>query len=184
MSQIYGMLKNPAITWKLDHRLNLPAISCPISSLTNRSLTPAWCGAPLEMMEETKSGAQRACSLRPRCIGETRTAKPVYSQSGDAAQNNTVVIPISMIQNPRFQLPLALKKLKNWRNERFVSFKTVAKRERAVTWWNPSAQTCPVLDSFSFVPVLTLPHRTCLHSVSCNQPTATSALDSYKKLLV
>jgi hypothetical protein len=30
MSQICGMLKNPVITWKLDHRQNLPAISRPI----------------------------------------------------------------------------------------------------------------------------------------------------------
>jgi hypothetical protein len=27
-----------------------------------------WCGAPLEMMGESKCSAQRACSLRPRCI--------------------------------------------------------------------------------------------------------------------
>jgi hypothetical protein len=30
----------------------------------------AWCGAPLESTKGTKGGAQRACSLRPRCIGE------------------------------------------------------------------------------------------------------------------
>jgi hypothetical protein len=35
---------------------------------------PAWHGAPLELTEETKSSAQRACSLRPRSIGVTRTA--------------------------------------------------------------------------------------------------------------
>jgi hypothetical protein len=34
-----------------------------------------------------------------------------------------------------------------------------AKRERAVTWWNPAAQTRPVLDSSSFVPVPTLPRK-------------------------
>jgi hypothetical protein len=39
---------------------------------------PAWCGAPLELTEGTNSGAQRACSIRPRCIGVTRTAQPIY----------------------------------------------------------------------------------------------------------
>jgi hypothetical protein len=34
-----------------------------------------------------------------------------------------------------------------------------AKRERAVTWWNPENQTCPVLGSSSFVPVPTLPRK-------------------------
>jgi hypothetical protein len=38
MSQIFSMLKNPVITWKLDHRQNLPAMSHPISSLANRGL--------------------------------------------------------------------------------------------------------------------------------------------------
>jgi hypothetical protein len=38
MSQICGMLKNPVITWKLGHKLNLSAISHPISSLANRGL--------------------------------------------------------------------------------------------------------------------------------------------------
>jgi hypothetical protein len=33
------------------------------------------------------------------------------------------------------------------------------KRERAVTWWNPAAQTRPVFDSSSFVPALTLPRK-------------------------
>jgi hypothetical protein len=37
---------------------------------------------------------------------------------------------------------------------------------RAVTWWNPVAQTRPVLDSSSFAPVLTHPSRTYLHSAS------------------
>jgi hypothetical protein len=41
-----------------------------------------------------------------------------------------------------------------------------AKRERAVTWWNPAAQTRPVFDLSSFAPVLTLPHRMHLHSAS------------------
>jgi hypothetical protein len=39
------------------------------SSLTETSHV-AWRGAPLEMMEGTKGGAQRARSLRPRCIRE------------------------------------------------------------------------------------------------------------------
>jgi hypothetical protein len=34
-----------------------------------------------------------------------------------------------------------------------------AKRERAETWWNPAAQMHPVLDSSSFVPIPTLPHK-------------------------
>ena len=34
-----------------------------------------------------------------------------------------------------------------------------AKRERAVTWWNPTAQTRTVLDSSFFVPVPTLPRK-------------------------
>jgi hypothetical protein len=38
--------------------------------------------------------------------------------------------------------------------------------EQAGTWWNPAAQRCPVLNSHSFVPVLMLPSRTCLHSAS------------------
>jgi hypothetical protein len=47
-------------------------------------------------------------------------------------------------------------KLENYRNKRSISFKPRAKRERAVTWWNTAAQTRPVLDSYSFVPVPTL----------------------------
>ena len=31
------------------------------------------------------------------------------------------------------------------------------KRERAITWWNPTAQTRPIHDSSSFVPIPTLP---------------------------
>jgi hypothetical protein len=64
MSQICGMLKSPVITWKLGHRQNLSAISRPISSLANRGLTLALRGAPLELTEGTKSGAQRACSFK------------------------------------------------------------------------------------------------------------------------
>jgi hypothetical protein len=37
---------------------------------------------------------------------------------------------------------------------------------QARTWWNPTAQTRPVLDSSSFVSVLTLPRRKCLHPAS------------------
>jgi hypothetical protein len=39
-----------------------------------------------------------------------------------------------------------------------------AKRERTITRLNPAAQTCPVLDSCSFVPILIPPCRTCLVS--------------------
>jgi hypothetical protein len=64
-------------------------------------------------------------------------------------------------------LPRSEKKLENYRNKRFIGFKTCDKREWAVTWWNPAAQTCPVLDlSYLGPPVLVLPHRTCLHSAS------------------
>jgi len=34
-----------------------------------------------------------------------------------------------------------------------------AKRERALTWWNPATQTRPVFDLSSFVPVPTLPRK-------------------------
>jgi hypothetical protein len=50
--------------------------------------------------------------------------------------------------------------------KRFISLKTRSKRERAVTWWNPAAQTRPVLDSSSFVTKPTLSRRTCLHFAS------------------
>jgi hypothetical protein len=36
----------------------------------------------------------------------------------------------------------------------FVSFKTPARREQAVTWQNTAAPMHPVIDSFSFAPVL------------------------------
>jgi hypothetical protein len=58
------------------------------------------------------------------------------------------------------------KKFENERNKQFICFKTCSKQERTVTWWNPAAQTHPVLDSSFFAPILTLPHRTCLHSAS------------------
>jgi len=51
------------------------------------------------------------------------------------------------------------KKLENYRNKRFVSFKTGPKREWALTWWNPAAQTRPVLGSSPSVPVHTLPRK-------------------------
>jgi hypothetical protein len=63
-------------------------------------------------------------------------------------------------------LPRPEKKIRKLRNKRFTSFKTRAKREQPVTWWNLAAQTCPVIDSSSYAPVLTLPRRTCLHSAS------------------
>jgi hypothetical protein len=56
--------------------------------------------------------------------------------------------------------------LENLRNKWFQSFKTRAKQERAITWWNPAAQTCPILDSSSFAPILMLPWRTWFHSAS------------------
>jgi hypothetical protein len=51
------------------------------------------------------------------------------------------------------------KKIGKLRNKRFISFKTRATRERAVTWRNPAAQMRPVLDSSSFFPVPTLPRK-------------------------
>jgi hypothetical protein len=41
-----------------------------------------------------------------------------------------------------------------------------ARREQAVTWWNPAAQMRPVLELSSFIPVLIVPRRTCLLSAS------------------
>jgi len=65
---------------------------------------------------------------------------------------------------PRFTTaPQKFGKLKKWTIHKF---KTRARRERAVTCWNPAAQTRPVLDSSSFVPVPTPPLRTCQHSAS------------------
>jgi len=63
--------------------------------------------------------------------------------------------PYPRIQYLRFSAARK-KKLENQRNKRFISFKTRAKRERALTWWKPAAQTRPILDSSSFVPVPTL----------------------------
>jgi len=41
----------------------------------------------------------------------------------------------------------------------FISFKTRAKPERAVTWWNAAVQVRTVLDLSSFVPVPTLTRK-------------------------
>jgi hypothetical protein len=54
----------------------------------------------------------------------------------------------------------------NWKIKDINGFKMCAKWEWAVTWWNPVAQIHPVLGSSSFVPMPTLPHRTCLQSAS------------------
>jgi hypothetical protein len=64
------------------------------------------------------------------------------------------------------RLTAARKRLENGGNtcKSFVSFKTLARRERAVTLCNLATQTRPVLDSSFFAPVLTLPHTICLHS--------------------
>ena len=40
------------------------------------------------------------------------------------------------------------------------------KRERAVTWWNSEAQTRPVLDSSSFVPIPMLPRNVCIQKAT------------------
>jgi len=58
------------------------------------------------------------------------------------------------------------KNLKNRRNKWFISFKMGTKWEQAITWWNPAAQTQPVLDSSSIVPIPTFPLQTCHHSAS------------------
>jgi hypothetical protein len=53
---------------------------------------------------------------------------------------------------PRNQYPqftVAWKKFGKLKNKLFISFKTRAKWERAITWWNPAAQMHPVLDSCS-----------------------------------
>jgi len=39
-----------------------------------------------------------------------------------------------------------MKQLENQRNKRLMNFKTLDKGERAVTWWNPAAQSHTVLD--------------------------------------
>jgi hypothetical protein len=65
---------------------------------------------------------------------------------------NAVVPLYLLIQYLWFQLStvcLGLKKIGKL-NKRFISFKMCAKQEQAVTWWNPAAQTHPVLNSSSF----------------------------------
>jgi hypothetical protein len=70
---------------------------------------------------------------------------------------------INGFSHPQFT---AARKKKRKRNKRFVSFKTRAKLERALTWWNPAAQNRSVIDSSSFAPVLTVPCRTCFYFAS------------------
>jgi hypothetical protein len=67
----------------------------------------------------------------------------------------TVMPPYPLIQYLRFTT--AQKKIENWINQQFMCFKMRIKWEWTITWWNPAAQTCPVLDSSSFAPILTLP---------------------------
>ena len=43
-------------------------------------------------------------------------------------------------------------KMDNWRNKRFISFKTHAKRERAVTWWNPPTKRAQYLTRLPLSP--------------------------------
>jgi hypothetical protein len=88
MSQICGMLKNPVITWKLGHsKICQPFLTRFLPSLTE--VSDAWQrGAPLELAEGTKRGAQRACSLRPRCIRVTRTTNQSTSTSTFMSLNN------------------------------------------------------------------------------------------------
>jgi hypothetical protein len=58
-------------TWKLQSE---GKTDCPFLAQFRPSLTEvshgAWRGAPLEMTDGTKGDAQRASSLRPRCLGE------------------------------------------------------------------------------------------------------------------
>ena len=49
------------------------------------------------------------------------------------------------------------KKFGKLKNKWFVSLKMRTKQERAITWWNPAAQMCPVLDSSSFLTIPMLP---------------------------
>jgi hypothetical protein len=74
----------------------------------------------------------------------------------------TVVPPYPLIQLSAVYR--GTKTRENYRNKQLMNFKTRAKRERALTWWNPAAQTCPVLDSSFFVPVPTLKRQNPLFS--------------------
>jgi hypothetical protein len=68
-------------TWKLESagKIDRPFLAQFCPSLTEVSHV-AWRGAPLEMTDGTKGGAQRANSLRPRCFGEVdpETATHIY----------------------------------------------------------------------------------------------------------
>jgi hypothetical protein len=59
---------------------------------------------------------------------------------------------------------LGKKSLENWRNKGFISLKTCTKQKRAVTWWNPVAQTCPIL--IFLCPRTHTSPQTCHHSAS------------------
>jgi hypothetical protein len=68
-------------TWKLEStgKIDRPFLAQFRPSLTEVSHV-AWRGAPLEITDGTKGGAQRASSLRPRCFGEVdlETATHIY----------------------------------------------------------------------------------------------------------
>jgi hypothetical protein len=87
----------------------------------------------------------------------------ILSITAASISSVTGVPPYSLIQYPWFTtVRKKIGKLKKI----FVNFKTPAKRERAVKWWNTAAQTRPVLESAPFAPVLTLHRRTCHNSAS------------------
>jgi hypothetical protein len=90
----------------------------------------------------------------------------LYSNIRKCDNNLYTVVPTyPLIQYPR----IAAARKRNLKIKEInvlISFKTPAKRERAVTWLNPTAQTRPIPDSFSFVPTPTLPRRTCLRSAT------------------
>jgi hypothetical protein len=107
------------------------------------------------------------------CLGSLNLLEP----SGPVKACNGIALPIYIYICIYSRAPVytdsvsavyrgSKKKLERWRNKLFVNFKTPAKRERAVTWWNLAAKTRPVLDSPSFAPVPTLPLATCPHSAS------------------
>jgi hypothetical protein len=83
--------------------------------------------------------------------------------------NSTGVPPYPLIQLPAVYCSPKKKKLKikYIHGSKFQNVhQTCSTWEWAITWWNTAARTCPVLDSSSFAPVLTIPRRTCLHSAS------------------
>ena len=57
----------------------------------------------------------------------------------NAKELSTVVPPYPLIQYPRFTTAQK-KKLEKQSNKRFINFKTCAKWEWAVTWWNPAGR--------------------------------------------